>query len=53
MNIAHREDFVSAGLTCVTGMAWVPAITKFSFLPLAAWIGGFVVWVAMKARSGK
>jgi len=45
----YFHELKSAGLTCVTGVALVPAITGYSLYPLAMWIGGFITWVAMRA----
>ena len=45
---AYRNEFTSAGLSCLTYAALIPALTGYSFYPLAMWLAGFVVWLAMK-----
>ena len=46
-----RENVTSAGLSCLTYAAAIPALTGYSFYPLAMWLAGFVVWLAMKERK--
>ena len=46
-----RANVTAAGLSCTTYAALIPALIGYSFYPLAMWLAGFVVWLAMKERK--
>jgi hypothetical protein len=48
-----RDDAVAIFLSCSLGLSFALAFTHITALPLAAWFGGFAVWVSMKQSNGE
>ena len=49
--MTYRNEFTAAGLACTTYAALIPALIGYSFYPLAMWLGGTAVWLAMRERT--